>query len=156
VVEGGASVSFMAGLTREGAEAFWEGAIEGIPTGRTHLFAALDGPRLLGAVLLHPCWQPNQPHRADVAKLLVRRDARRRGLASRLMDALESRAQALGRTLLTLDTAAGSAAEPLYQSRGYQRAGEIPGYGLTPDGRLESTVIYYKQLDEPGREPQRG
>ena len=145
-VEGGASVSFLAGLTLAQAEAFWIPEIEAIATGRTHLFAALERSSLLGAVLLHPAWQPNQPHRADVAKLLVLRSARRRGVASGLMDALEARALALGRTLLTLDTAQGSAAEPLYRARGYQRAGEIPTYGLTTDGRLESTVIYYKQL----------
>ena len=145
-VESGASVSFMAGLTPSEAEAFWMEAIENIPAGRTHLFAALDESSLLGAVLLHPCWQPNQPHRAEVAKLLVARSARRRGVASRLMDALEARALSLGRTLLTLDTARGSAAEPLYRGRGYERAGEIPNYGLTTDGRLESTVVYYKQL----------
>lgn len=133
-VESGASVSFLAGLTAAQAEQFWLGAIEGIPEGRTHLFPALEDSDLLGAVLLHPCWQPNQPHRADVAKLLVKRSARRRGVGTRLMDELEARALSLGRTLLTLDTAKGSAAEPLYLRRGYWRAGEIPGYGLTTDG----------------------
>lgn len=145
-VEGGASVSFMAGLTASEAEAFWVGEIEGIATGRTHLFAALDGSRLVGAVLLLPAGKPNQPHRADVAKLLVLRSARRLGVASRLMDALEARALALGRTLLTLDTGTGSAGEPFYQGRGYQRVGIIPHYALMPDGSPCDTTVYYKQL----------
>jgi GNAT superfamily N-acetyltransferase len=145
-VQGGASVSFMAGLKREEAGAFWRSIIDGIAGGETHLFAALEESSLLGVVLLHPCMKPNQPHRADVAKMLVLRSARRRGIASKLLEALETRARQLGRTLLTLDTAAGSTAEPLYRGRGYQFVGEIPGYGFTTDGRLESTIIYYKQL----------
>jgi GNAT superfamily N-acetyltransferase len=145
-VEAGASVNFLADLKHSDAEAFWEGAMEGIPRGRTHLFAALEGSQLLGAVLLYPAWQPNQPHRADVAKLLVLRSARRQGVASRLMDALEARALELGRTLLTLDTVTGSGAEPFYQGRGYKRAGIIPNYALMPDGSPCDTSVYYKQL----------
>ena len=145
-VEGGASVSFMAGLTEAEAEAFWIEAIDGVPAGRAHLFAALEGSALLGAVLLHPAWQPNQPHRADVAKLLVLRAARRRGVATRLMDALETRALALDRTLLTLDTGTGSGAELFYQRRGYRFVGIIPGYALMPDGRPCDTSLYYKRL----------
>ena len=145
-VEGGASVSFLAGLTASEAEAFWIAQFEGIPTGRTHLFAAFDGEDLVGCVLLLPADKPNQPHRADVAKLLVMRSARRRGVASLLMDAMEERALAMGRIVLTLDTAKGSAAEPLYVSRGFVRVGEIPNYSLTTDGRLESTIVYYKHL----------
>ena len=145
-VESGASVGFMAGLTPSEAEAFWTEMLEGIPTGRTHLFAALEGSGLIGAVLLLPAAKPNQPHRADVAKLLVRRSARRRGVASRLMDALERRALALGRTLLTLDTATETGAEPFYRGRGYQRAGVVPNYALMPDGSFCATSIYYKQL----------
>jgi GNAT superfamily N-acetyltransferase len=146
VVEGGASVSFLAGLTAWEAEGFWIEQIDGIPTGRTHLFAALDGSSLVGTVLLLPADKPNQPHRADVAKLLVLRSARRRGVASLLMDAMEARALVIGRTVLTLDTAKGSSAELIYVSRGYVRVGEIPSYSLTTDGRLESTIIYYKHL----------
>lgn len=145
-VDGGASVSFMADLTPSEAEDFWIGEFEGIPTGRTHLFAALDGSNLVGAVLLHPCWQPNQPHRADVAKLLVLSTARRRGVASRLMAALEAKALSIGRTLLTLDTVTGSGAEPFYLCRGYIRAGVIPDYALMPDGALCDTSLYYKRL----------
>jgi GNAT superfamily N-acetyltransferase len=146
VVADGASVGFMADMTRDEAEAFWRETIAGIPSGRTHFFAALAGDSVLGIVLMHPSFKTNQPHRADVAKLLVLRGARRSGVASRLMDALEARALLLGRTLLTLDTAAGSGAEELYRRRGYQRSGEIPGFCLMPDGRLNATAIYYKAL----------
>jgi GNAT superfamily N-acetyltransferase len=145
-VEGGASVSFMAGLKRQQAEAFWQATIDGITPGATHLFAALEGSRLLGAVLLHPALKPNQPHRADVAKMLVLRSARRRGIASQLLDALEHRARQLGRTLLTLDTDSSGVAEPLYRKKGYVAVGIIPGYALMPDGAPCDTTIFYKQL----------
>jgi GNAT superfamily N-acetyltransferase len=146
VVASGASVGFMAGMSPADAQDFWRETIAGIESGRTILFAAFDGGRLVGGVLLHPCGKSNQPHRADVAKLLVHRGARRARVATRLMEALEARALALGRTLLTLDTASGSDAEYFYQRRGYARAGEIPGYALMPDGALTATTFYYKQL----------
>jgi GNAT superfamily N-acetyltransferase len=146
VVAGGGSVGFMADLSPADAKDFWRETIAGIASGRTILFAAFDGGALVGTVLLHPCGKPNQPHRADVAKLLVHRNARRGGVATRLMQALEARALALGRTLLTLDTASGSDAEHFYRRRGYSRAGEIPGYTLMPDGALNGTTFYYKQL----------
>ena len=146
VVAGGASVGFMADISRAEAQDFWRETVAGIESGRTILFAAFDGGRLVGTVLLHPCGKPNQSHRADVTKLLVHRGARRTGVATRLMAALEARALALGRTLLTLDTASGSDAEHFYGRRGYQRAGEIPGYALMPDGAVTGTTFYYKQL----------
>ena len=152
-VEGGASVSFMAGLSSGEAEAFWEARLDEMPDGRTLLFAAFEGSQLLGTVLLHPAWQPNQPHRADVAKLLVRRSARRRGVATRLMDVLEARAAALGRTLLTLDTGTGSEGERFYRGRGYVFVGIIPGYALMSDGSPCDTSIFYKRL---GRVPASG
>jgi GNAT superfamily N-acetyltransferase len=145
-VAGGASVGFMADMPHAEAQDFWRETVAGIESGRTILFAAFDGGRLVGTVLLHPCGKPNQPHRADVAKLLVHRGARRDGVATGLMEALEARALALGRTLLTLDTASGSEAEHFYRGRAYQRAGEIPGYALMPDGALTGTTFYYKQL----------
>ena len=145
-VAGGASVSFMADLTRTEAENFWRATIAEMKNGIQHLFAAFRGGRLVGTVLLQPCWKPNQPHRAEISKLLVHRDARRGGTASRLIDALEERARALGFTLLTLDTETGSGAESFYERRGYVRAGEIPGYALSPDGRLCGTTFYYKRL----------
>jgi ribosomal protein S18 acetylase RimI-like enzyme len=149
VVRGGASVGFMATITQAEAEAFWESMADGIPSGATVLFAALDGRKLVGTVLLHPSRKPNQPHRADVAKLLVLGSARRAGVATLLMDALEAQAMALGRTLLTLDTATGSGAELFYQARGFERAGIIPNYALYPDGSACDTTFYYKRLGQP-------
>jgi GNAT superfamily N-acetyltransferase len=145
-VADGASVGFMHDITLAEAEDFWRRAIAGITAGETLLFVAYDAGELVGTVLLNPCAKPNQPHRADVAKLLVLSRARRGGIASQLMQALETRACALGRTLLTLDTASGSAAEAFYRRRGYQRAGEIPGYTLMPNGALNGTTFYYKNL----------
>ena len=146
VVAGGASVGFMADMSHVEAQDFWRETVAGIESERTILFAAFDGGQLVGTVLLHPCGKPNQPHRADVTKLLVHRNGRRAGVATRLMEALEARALGLGRTLLTLDTASGSDAEYFYRRRGYQPAGEIPGYALMPDGALTGTTFYYKQL----------
>ena len=145
-VAGGASVGYIADISRPQAEAFWRGTIGGIADGGTILFAALDGDELVGTALMHPCSKPNQRHRADVAKLLVLGRVRRGGVASRLMDVLEARALTIGRTLLTLDTASGSGAEDFYRRRGYRRAGEIPGYATMPDGSLTGTTFYYKQL----------
>jgi len=145
-VANGASVGYMADLTTPDAAEFWRGVIEGIPDGDTILFAALDAEALIGTVLLHPCGKPNQQHRADVAKLLVASHCRRGGVATSLMEALETRALSLGRTLLTLDTATGSEAEHFYRKRAYRQAGVIPGYALMPDGSPTATTFYYKQL----------
>jgi ribosomal protein S18 acetylase RimI-like enzyme len=145
-VSGGASVSFMADITAADADAFWRETLADMAKGSTMVLTALDGSEVAGAVILQPCLKPNQPHRADVAKLLVHSRARRQGLASALMSAVEARAAQMGRTLLTLDTEAGSGAEPLYVRLGYTKAGEIPDYSLTPDGRLCATAIFYKHL----------
>jgi GNAT superfamily N-acetyltransferase len=145
-VRGGASVGYMADISRADAEAFWRETIHAVAAGKTLLFAAFDGETLIGTVLFSPCFKPNQPHRADVSKLLVLSRARRAGVATALMQALEERALALGRTLLTLDTATDSGAEDFYRRRGYQRAGIIPGYTLMPDGSMNGTSVYYKQL----------
>ena len=145
-VRGGASVGYMADISRLDAEAFWRDTIDAVASRKTLLFAAFDGETLIGTVLLSPCFKPNQPHRADVSKLLVLTSARRGGVASALMQALETRALALGRTLLTLDTATDSGAEDFYRHRGYERAGIIPGYTLMPDGSMNGTSVYYKQL----------
>ena len=145
-VAGGASINFLAELRPEDAESFWRARLEAMPSGQTLIFAALEAGGVVGCVLLFPAWQPNQPHRADVSKLLVHRSWRRLGLATQLMDAMEARALALGRTLLTLDTSKGSGAEPLYSGRGYQRSGEIPGYALSTAGEPETAVFFYKAL----------
>jgi ribosomal protein S18 acetylase RimI-like enzyme len=147
-VAGGASVSFMAGLSAGDARSFFTRAAEESRAGRRILFAAFAGPRLMGTVQLLLDTPPNQPHRGEVAKLLVHRDGRRQGVATSLMLALEEEARRRGRTLLTLDTMAGGAADHLYPRLGYVRVGEIPGYALWPEGGVPgATAIYYKQLD---------
>jgi GNAT superfamily N-acetyltransferase len=146
-VAGGASVSFMHDLGREQAEAFWRGVAAGVGRGERALLVAeaADG-RLLGTVQLILAQPDNQPHRADVAKMLVHRSARRQGIAQRLMQAADETARSEGRRVLVLDTATGGDAERLYARNGWQAVGVIPDYALWPDGRLCSTTYFYKHL----------
>ena len=150
-VDGGASVSFMAPLTRERADAFWRGVADGVAAGDRALLAAEDvaTAELIGTVQVVYAWPENQPHRADVAKMLVRRSARRRGLGGRLMRAAEAAALDAGRTLLVLDTVTGGDAERLYARLGWARVGVVPNYALMPDGAPCDTTIFYKDLS-PG------
>ena len=145
VVDGGASVSFMAGLSRDDARDWWRRTVEGLGP-RGAVLAARDASGIVGSVQLHPAWAPNQPHRADVAKLLVHSRARRRGLARALMAELESRAVRNDFTLLVLDTCQGTPAEALYRGLGWQEVGVIPHFALTPDGGNCDTVFFYKDL----------
>ena len=146
VVDGGASVSFMAGLTREDAREWWQRTFAGAD-GRAIILAARDAVGgIVGSAQLHPAWAPNQPHRADVAKLLVHQRARRRGLARALMADLEARAAANGFTLLVLDTCQGTPAEALYHGLGWTEVGVIPHFALTPDGGNCDTVFFYKEV----------
>lgn len=146
-IEGGASVSFMAGFSHADSQAFFAKAASEVAAGRRAIFGAWDGDELVGTVQLLLDTPPNQPHRAEIAKMLVVRKARRRGFARSLMLAAEAEARARGRTLLTFDTMAGSAAEKLYLGLGYVRVGEIPGYALWPDGSGPgATAIFYKLL----------
>jgi GNAT superfamily N-acetyltransferase len=146
-VEGGASVSFMHPLSREKALAFWRGVAEGVRHGRRALLVAETGEgHIVGTVQLILEQPENQPHRADVAKMLVRRDARRRGIAQKLMAAADDTARAEGRTVLVLDTVTGGDAERLYQRAGWTRVGDVPDYALMPKGGLTSTTFYYRQL----------
>jgi len=146
-VEGGASVSFMLPLARDKAEAFWRGISEGVGRNERVLLIAegADG-EVLGTVQLVTAQPDNQPHRADIAKMLVHRKARRRGIAQQLMDAVEKEALKEGKTVLVLDTVTGGDAERLYQRAGWLRAGEVPKYALMPDGELCGTTFYYKHL----------
>jgi GNAT superfamily N-acetyltransferase len=147
VVEGGASVGFMHPLTVARAAHFWRTVADGVARGERALLVAEDGgERIVGTVQLLLALPENQPHRAEVAKMLVRRDARRRGVAQRLLDAAEAEARAERRTLLVLDTVTGSDAERLYARAGWRRVGEIPGYALMPDGPPCTTTIFYKGL----------
>jgi GNAT superfamily N-acetyltransferase len=160
-VEGGASVSFMAPLPRDRALAFWRGVLDGAGRGERVVLVAEDGNtgRVIGTVQVILDMPDNQPHRADVAKMLVHRDARRRGLGAALMRAAEAAARSAGRTLLVLDTATGGDAERLYARLGWQRCGVIPGYALLPRGGLCNTTLFYRELTgtesafEPGDAP---
>jgi GNAT superfamily N-acetyltransferase len=151
-VHAGASVSFVLPFSRDDAKAFWlDQVLPAVNAGsRLVLLARLAG-KIIGTVQLDLATPPNQPHRAEVKKLLVHPDARRRGIARSLMIALEDRARAARRSLLTLDTASGSAAEPLYLSLGYVAVGAIPCYALNFNAsELESTTVMYKQLSDAG------
>jgi GNAT superfamily N-acetyltransferase len=145
-VEGGASVSYLAPFSHADARAAFDGFAAEVDEGRRLLLAAFDGGEVVGTVQVVFASPPNQPHRADVAKLLVRRTARRRGVAHQLMARAEEEALSEGRTLIVLDTVTGDDAERLYERIGYQRVGVIPSYALYPDGRLCSTTVFYKQL----------
>ncbi len=146
-VADGASVSFMHPLSVEKATDFWLGVARGVANRERVLLVAEDEhQQIVGTVQLIIDQPENQPHRADVAKLLVHPRARRRGAAQRLMQQLETVALRAGKTVLVLDTATGSSAELFYQNNGWLRAGEIPAYALRPDGELCSTTFYYKHL----------
>jgi GNAT superfamily N-acetyltransferase len=145
-VEGGASVSFMLPMTREKAVNFWQGVADGVARGERVLLVAEDGEgRIVGTVQMITSMPENQPHRADIAKLLVSRQARRGGAGRKLMEAIEAAARDEGKTVLVLDTASGDA-ERLYERLGWQRAGVIPKYAYLPDGELCATTFFYKHL----------
>lgn len=147
-VLGGASVGFVLPFTPADAQAFWvDKVVPAMRSGARVLWVAgLDG-RIVGSVQLDHDTPPNQPHRAEVRKLLVHPDFRRRGISRALMAALERRADRLGRHLLTLDTRTGDKAEPLYESLGYRIAGVIPGYCRDPFAHhLDPTTIMFKAL----------
>lgn len=145
-VEGGASVSFMLPIDRPAAERFYEGVVEKIAQGASILLVAFLDGEPVGSVQLTPETKPNQPHRADVQKLLVAPRSRNRGIARALMVALEETAEARGRTLLCLDTATGSAAERLYEKLGWQRLGVVPRHALWPQGGFSDTTFFWKEL----------
>ncbi|HEX3807578.1 MAG TPA: GNAT family N-acetyltransferase [Gaiellaceae bacterium] len=145
-VDGGASVSFMAPFTREDARAWFLGVVPELEAGNRALLAAYDGDALVGTVQFVHAWPPNQPHRADITKLLVHRDARGRGAGRLLMEAAEAAARADGKTLLVLDTVTDSSAYRLYKSLGWTEVGEIPDFALYPDGRLCATTVFYKRI----------
>ena len=150
-IDSGAGISFMAGLTEEEAESWWRSILASSPE-RAIVLVARDAEGLVGTVQLQPAWAPNQPHRADVAKLIVHRRARGQGIGRALMLALEQAASSAGFTLLLLDTCKGYAAERLYASLGWVRVGEVPGFALNPDGSLCDTVFFYRALGG-GRRP---
>ena len=145
-VEGGASVSFMLPLTRDRAMMFWQGVARGVAAGERALLVAEDMHGICGTVQLILNQPENQPHRADLAKMLVHRRARRRGLGAELMRAAEAAACACNKTLLVLDTVTGGDAERLYARLGWLRVGDIPDYALFPQGGFCSMTVFYRKL----------
>lgn len=146
-INGGASVSFMLPCQPDILRAWWTTIADSVEAQERLLLVALDAcQQPVGTVQLIVAQPENQPHRADVAKLLVHARARRQGVAARLMSALESLARKHQKTLLVLDTATGSGAEMFYQRCGWRKAGEIPDYALMPDGALTATSVFYKQM----------
>ncbi|HVR42116.1 MAG TPA: GNAT family N-acetyltransferase [Thermoanaerobaculia bacterium] len=145
-VESGSAVSFLAPLPLERAEEWWRQSVGTSRPGAIFLVAREPGG-IVGTVQLHPAWAPNQPHRAEVVKLIVHRGSRRAGLGRRLMQAIEQEARRAGFTLLTLDAKRGEPAERLYREEGWIAAGTIPRYALDPDGTTpHDAVLFYKEL----------
>lgn len=144
-VRGGASVSFVAPLEEERALVFWRRIGDDVRRGARALLVAEDDTGILGTAQLVLELPENQPHRADLAKMLVHRRARRRGVGEALLRAAEGWARELGRWILVLDTASAEA-ERLYERSGWQRVGVVPDYALLPDGQLCATVFFYRDL----------
>lgn len=145
-VEGGASVSFMLPMTPDKSLAFWQRVAAGVRNGERALLVAEDATGIVGTVQLVLDQPENQPHRADVSKMLVHRRGRRRGVGAALMTAAEALGRECGKTLLVLDTVTGGDAERLYPRLGWQRVGVIPGFALFPDGAPCATTYFYREL----------
>jgi ribosomal protein S18 acetylase RimI-like enzyme len=145
-VANGGSVSFMHPLTPEVADAFWRDSLASAERGERILFGAFDGEKLIGTVTLLLGLPPNQPHRAEIAKMMTRISHRHRGVATALLRAAERAAIERGRWLLVLDTAVDEGASGLYERVGFKLSGIIPDYALRPHGGLTGTKIYWKRL----------
>lgn len=145
-VEGGAGVGYLAPFSHEDGRRVYETYADEVEHGRRLLLAAFSEGELVGTVQVVFAPHPNQTHRADIARMLVHRSARRRGIAQRLMEHAEREALAEGKTLLVLDTVTGDAAERLYARLGWTRVGVIPNYALSPDGRPCATTFFFKAL----------
>jgi GNAT superfamily N-acetyltransferase len=145
-VEGGASVSFMLPLTRERALAFWRHVAADVREGKRALIVADDAQGVCGTVQLVLDLPENQPHRADLAKMLVHRRTRRQGLGEALLRGAEQMARDCGRTLLVLDAVTGGDAARMYARHGWTRVGDVPDFALYPDGRFCGTTFFYRDL----------
>ena len=145
-VDGGASVSFMHPLSLQKALAFWRSVADGVARGERALLVADDDSGIVGTVQLVLAQAENQPHRADLAKMLVHRRARRQGLGQALLQAAEQLGRDCGKSLLVLDTVTGSDGERLYARVGWQKSGTIPNYALWPRGGLCATTYFYRHL----------
>lgn len=145
-VNDGATVGFLPPLSTREATAYWQGVREALRGGNRRLLVARLAGRMVGTVQLDLATPSNGRHRAEVMKVLVHQDARRRGIGRRLMGAVEGVARDEGRTLLVLDTRQGDPSETMYAALGYQRAGVIPNFAQNADGTLHNTVLFYKEL----------
>lgn len=145
-VAGGASVSFMAGYSQREAEGFFSRVADGVGAGSRALFAGFADGTLAGTAQLITDMPPNQMHRADVAKMLVRRAARGKGLGKALLAAVEAEAKAQGKTLLVLDTMTDSVAETMYCAAGFVKLGAIPNFAQFPDGSFGPAAFFYKAI----------
>ncbi|MBB3771839.1 ribosomal protein S18 acetylase RimI-like enzyme [Angulomicrobium tetraedrale] len=145
-VAGGGSVGFLHPVSREVAARFWQAGLEGAARGERIILGAFLAGELAGTVTLQLALPENQPHRAEIAKMMTLPAFRGRGIASALLEEAERLARARGRTLLVLDTASEGGAAGLYEKRGFLCAGEIPGFALKPQGGLTGTRLYFKQI----------
>jgi GNAT superfamily N-acetyltransferase len=152
-VEGGASVSFLHSLTRDAALAFWSSVASAVARGERALLVAEDALGICATAQLVLALPPNQPHRADVSKVLVHRRARRQGIGAALMRAAEATARECGKDLLVLDTVTGGDAQRLYERLGWIRVGDVPRFALMPTGEFCSTTFYYRDLGTAASAP---
>ena len=145
-IDGDAGVSFLHPLAPDRARAFWRDVAAGVEAGDRAVLVAEDDDGLVATVQLVLAQPENQPHRADLSKMLVHRRGRRRGLGAALLEAAEQTARECGKTLLVLDTNTGSDAERLYARHGWVRVGEIPDFSVQPRGGLRATTVFYKRV----------
>jgi GNAT superfamily N-acetyltransferase len=145
-VASGASINFLADVTRDEAAAWWQALEPEIESGVVTAFVAIVDGRIVGSTILVRSVKANSPHRAEIGKVIVHRDARRRGIAAALMRVAEDRARADGRWLLVLDTIADSPAESLYRSLGWNVTGVVPNYAMLPDGTPWGATFFWKDL----------
>jgi len=145
-VASGASINFLTDTPAARVAEWWESRVDSVAAGLTSAFVARLDDRVVGSTLLVRSGNPNSPHRAEIAKVIVQRSARRRGVARALMLAAEARARADGRWMLVLDTFTGSAADALYRSLGWHETGVVPDYALSTDGQLEAATFFWKSL----------
>lgn len=146
-VAGGASIGFMAGFAQDEALTWWQGRLAAAARGDLTILVALEEAAVIGTVSLVPAAMPNQPHRADIAKMMVAMTARGHGVGAALLAAVEALAKVQQRTTLVLDTISGSVAARLYERGGWAKVGDIPAYALMPDGAMAPTTVFTKRLD---------
>ena len=145
-VASGGSVSFLHPLAFEEARNFWTGSLEAAGRGERVVLGAFEGERIVGTVTLFLGFPPNQPHRAEIGKLMTRLSHRGQGIASALMAAAETLARERGKSHLVLDTAEEEGAASLYERLGFERAGLIPHFAFTPNGRMSGTILFWKPI----------